>query len=164
MLRTGVLSPQRSSGSARPVTAQRTHDAGRFNELGTTVTSGSPSMPWRYSGVMAGKYGRLCEHLRALQETEWRASFAEIEEVLGLDLPASARSHAAWWSNDGGHSQARAWLDAGFRTSESDTSRRTVLFRRVVADRSREPTVQPPRRRAARPRKRAERPAGPSIA
>ena len=121
-------------------------------------------MPWRYSGVMAGKYGRLCEHLRALQETEWRASFAEIEEVLGLDLPASARSRAAWWSN-GGHSQARAWLDAGFRTSELDISRRTVLFRRVVAAGSREPTVQPPRRRVVRPRKSNERlVAGPSIA
>lgn len=112
---------------------------------------------------MAGRYGSLCEHLRALQETEWRASFAEVEEVLGFDLPASARSHAAWWSN-GGHSHARAWLDAGFRTSELDISRRTLRFRRVVADRVHETTVQPARRRVARVRKSAERPvAGSSI-
>ena len=77
---------------------------------------------------MAGKYSRLCEHLRALKEAEWRASFAEIEDVLRRNLPASARSHAAWWSN-GGHSHARAWLDAGFKTSELDLSRQTVLFR-----------------------------------
>ena len=122
MLRTDVLSPQQSFGLGSACDRQRTHDAGRFNELRNHRHEGSPSMPWRYSAAMAGKYGRLCEHLRALQETEWRASFAEIEEVLGLDLPASARSHAAWWSNDDGHSQARAWLDAGFRTSELDTS------------------------------------------
>ena len=120
-------------------------------------------MPWRYSAAMAGKYGRLCEHLRALQETEWRAGFAEIEEVLGLDLPASARSHAAWWSN-GGHSHAGAWLDAGFKTSELDLSRQTVVFRRAVAAGSREPIVRPARR-VAHARKSDERPvAGSSIA
>ena len=121
-------------------------------------------MPRRYSAAMAGKYGRLSEHLRALQETVWRASFAEIEEVLGLDLPASARSHAAWWSN-GGHSHARAWLDAGFKTSELDLSRQTVVFRRTLATGSREPIVRPARRRVAHARMSAERPvAGPSIA
>ena len=113
---------------------------------------------------MAGKYSRLCEHLRALKEAKWRASFAEIEDVLRRNLPASARSHAAWWSN-GGHSHARAWLDAGFKTSELDLSRQTVLFRRTVAAGSREPTVRPARRRVAHARKSAERPvAGPSIA
>jgi len=69
------------------LTAQRTHGANRFDELRNRPHEGSLSMPWRYSATMAGKYGRLCEHLRALQETEWRAGFAEIEEVLGLDLP-----------------------------------------------------------------------------
>ena len=113
---------------------------------------------------MAGRYGRLCEHLRALEDAEWRASFAGVEEVLGFDLPASARRHAAWWSN-GGHSHAQAWLEAGFRTSELDISRQTVRFRRVVGDRSHEPTLQTARRRVARGRKSAERPvAGPSIA
>ena len=51
--------------------------------------------------------------------------------MLGADLPASARKHSAW--ANGGHSQARAWLDAGFETCELDFSRRTVVFRRTRA-------------------------------
>lgn len=81
---------------------------------------------------MASKYAPLFEHLRTLLAGAWRASFADVERVLGADLPASARKHSAWWAN-GGHSQARAWLDAGFETCELDLSRRTVLFRRIGA-------------------------------
>lgn len=87
------------------------------------------------------KYDRLCEYLRTLQESEWLASFTDIEDVLGVGLPASAKSYAAWWSNSG-HHHARAWTDAGFKTCELNISRRTIVFRRVAADRSHEPKVR----------------------
>lgn len=79
------------------------------------------------------KYDGLRAHLEALRTDRWEASFSEIEQVLGFKLPPSAREYHAWW----GHEQhptaphKRAWLDAGWRTSRANLSRRTVRFERV---------------------------------
>lgn len=44
--------------------------------------------------------------------------FAEIERILAVDLPSSARRHRAWWANDAkGHVQAQAWLEVGWKCS-----------------------------------------------
>ena len=102
---------------------------------------------------MASKYAPLCDHLRALQTSRWRASFAEIEGVLRSKLPASARRHKQWWSN-GGHSHSRAWTDAGFEVYKLDMSGQTVLFRRTSTAELEE-TTQP--KRTAHARKRTER-------
>lgn len=78
------------------------------------------------------KYGALQLHLSRLQRDEWNATFAQIEEILGFNLPASARKYPAWWANqsDGGHSQSQAWLEAGWQTSDLDLSGSTVRFQR----------------------------------
>lgn len=56
-------------------------------------------------------------------------TFAEIEDVIGCQLPPSARRREEWWSNSpSGHSQARAWLRASYRTSRVDLARETVEF------------------------------------
>lgn len=74
-------------------------------------------------------------HVRLLSERGpiVRLTFAEIEEVLGRKLPASARKFTSWWSNDScrraGHSQKRAWLDAGFAAKVS-LKNLTVEFER----------------------------------
>ena len=46
-----------------------------------------------------GKYRKLYAHLRDLGAHEWRTSFNEIEEILGFNLPPSARRHRPWWAN-----------------------------------------------------------------
>jgi len=75
------------------------------------------------------KYFPLYEHLRARPLTEWTASFAEIEEILGIPLPPSARKHSAWWSNSRvGHDYAQSWLDAGFDTRRRDFVNEHVTF------------------------------------
>lgn len=74
-----------------------------------------------------GKYAPLFSHLQARDADRWRAAFEEIEAVLGLPLPASARRHNAWWSN-GGHRHADSWGDAGFRTSAVDLAGGRVTF------------------------------------
>ncbi len=44
-------------------------------------------------------------------------SFKDIERIIGNTLPKSAYVHAeAWWSNNYDHSQAIAWMDAGYET------------------------------------------------
>ena len=104
------------------------------------------------------KYAPLAEHLRTLQANAWQASFVEVEALLEADLPSSARKYAEWWSNGSGHTQARAWVDAGFQTCELDISRQTVLFRRTGI-RDSEAAGRKPLNSGAPTRKAAERPA-----
>ena len=113
--------------------------------------------------AMVGKYARLCECLRALKASKWQASFADIEDIVGADLPASARRYAAWWSN-GGHSHARAWMDAGFETCDLSISARTVVFRRTGAKAPNKPTPQSTRRAVTYEDRRTDRPEGTPIA
>ena len=81
-----------------------------------------------------GKYRRLYQHLRALEAQEWRATFGDIETVIGFPLPPSARLHRPWWGNQrggNGHSHALAWSVAGWETAEVDMDSETLLFRRT---------------------------------
>lgn len=82
--------------------------------------------------ALRGKYRRLYTHLCGLPTREWRTTFGEIESIVGFELPASARLHRPWWSNQrggNGHSQALAWTVAGWETAEVDMDAETLLFR-----------------------------------
>jgi hypothetical protein len=78
------------------------------------------------------KYDALSQRLAAEASAEWRATFAEIEKVLGFPLPPSARTHRPWWANEfkGRHVQSRAWLDNGWRTEEVNLPGEVVIFRK----------------------------------
>lgn len=78
------------------------------------------------------KYEPLRTYLDGRSETTVRATFAQIEEILGVALPPSARKYRPWWANEqaGTHVHARAWLDAGRRTSNVDLKAGTVEFLR----------------------------------
>ena len=87
--------------------------------------------------AMRGKYRRLYAHLSGLRFREWRSSFAEVEAVLGFQLPLSARMHRAWWANQSrgnGHSHALAWTTAGWETAQVDMEAETLLFQRKDAE------------------------------
>ena len=81
------------------------------------------------------KYQRLADRLAGLAGPEWRATFAEIEKLLGSALPKAAAGKA-WWA-DG--AAARQWIDAGW-TAEADPAAGKVVFRKTAA----EPAAQPP--------------------
>lgn len=75
------------------------------------------------------KYHPLFEHLLFSGKGAVAMSFAEIESVVGEPLPLSARTRREWWSNsESGHSQARAWMRAGYRTSKVDLAGETAIF------------------------------------
>jgi hypothetical protein len=75
------------------------------------------------------KYHPLFEHLLFSGQGRLSMTFAEIEDVIEARLPPSARRREEWWSNSpNGHSQARAWLRAGYRTSGVDLARETIEF------------------------------------
>jgi hypothetical protein len=54
------------------------------------------------------KYQPLAQRLQGHPGDEWKASFSEIEEVLGFPLPKTARSGKSWWTG-ADKPQAKAW-------------------------------------------------------
>ena len=78
------------------------------------------------------KYGALTHYLAGIPHREVRLKFSDIERVLNSKLPASARSHRAWWSNNGSNSvMTKAWLDAGWRSEKVDMTNESLVFRRA---------------------------------
>ncbi|WP_041375687.1 DUF7662 domain-containing protein [Polymorphum gilvum] len=78
------------------------------------------------------KYDPLRAHLARLDEVLWAARLEDVEQILGSDLPKSAREHRTWWANSGGSLvHQNAWLDAGWRVERTDLKRSLVVFRRL---------------------------------
>jgi hypothetical protein len=82
-----------------------------------------------------GKYSPLGEFLKRHEgEAVVKTSFREIEDKLGFQLPKSAYTHRAWWSNNVSNSaMTKVWRRAGFRTERVDMKNQTLVFRRVKA-------------------------------
>lgn len=78
------------------------------------------------------KYQRLADRLSRHPRDHWRASFAELEEVLGFPLPKSAREREGWWSNETMTERTHklAWLKQGWRAEDVDQVSGMVTFRR----------------------------------
>lgn len=78
------------------------------------------------------KYAALKRFLGGQSQDRLGMSFADIERVLETPLPASAYRRAAWWANDAtGHAQAKAWLEAGFKTEQVNIEGKSVTFARI---------------------------------
>ena len=82
---------------------------------------------------MSNKYRKLTLHLSSIDETEWPATFAEIESILGFSLPESARQYQAWWSNQM-RSQSLAWQSAGWKATALDLENERVTFVYVAGE------------------------------
>lgn len=78
------------------------------------------------------KYNALRRHLESEAGTSVEMSFDEVDTIVG-GLPASARHHSAWWSNEreGRHVQAHAWMDAGWRVAQVNLTAENVRFTRT---------------------------------
>ena len=79
------------------------------------------------------KYQPLSERLAASPGDEWRASFSELESVLGFPLPKAARTSRGWWANDSGKAHSRAWSAHGWAVGDVDHAAGRVVFRRGAA-------------------------------
>lgn len=79
------------------------------------------------------KYAPLKQHLERRQGRPALMTFEDIEEILGAGLPPSAVRHRSFWANDneGWHSHARAWAEAGYRVAWIDRKDRVVRFERT---------------------------------
>lgn len=76
------------------------------------------------------KYDALTGYLRNRHDSEWNATFAEIEQILGSSLPRSAYEHRPWWANrsEQNGSQCLGWQNAGWETRDVDLTNRSVCF------------------------------------
>jgi hypothetical protein len=80
------------------------------------------------------KYEPLGEYLKRQDKERVPMTFAEIERVTGVKLPASAMKHRPWWSNNPQNSvMTKVWLDAGYESEQVDMAKRKLVFRRVRA-------------------------------
>lgn len=63
------------------------------------------------------KYIKLKEYLKKSNLPMITLTFADIEKIIYAKLPKSAYDYSEqWWSNNYDHSQAIAWIDAGYET------------------------------------------------
>ncbi|MGI0488965.1 helix-turn-helix domain-containing protein [Pantanalinema rosaneae CENA516] len=77
------------------------------------------------------KYQPLLEYLRHNDRSQITLTFAEIETVIGIALPESARKQRGWWSNRSkGALQASAWMSAGYLVAQLDLANEQVTFRK----------------------------------
>jgi len=77
------------------------------------------------------KYYPLYTYLHTQSLDELTLTLAEIESLLGLPLPASARANRAWWSNRSrGAVQADAWMSAGYHVETIDLENERITFRK----------------------------------
>lgn len=74
------------------------------------------------------KYRYLSEYLKTSGRKTVSMSFDEIEQIVGFNLPSSARSHRAFWANSTTHSIALSWLSVGYKTVEVNITSENVTF------------------------------------
>lgn len=80
-----------------------------------------------------GKYDPLAERLAGETGDRWSATFAEVEALLGADLPKAARVRESWWTADPDAAHSRAWAQAGWRAAAADLGAERVEFARADA-------------------------------
>lgn len=78
------------------------------------------------------KYHKLKSYLSSRTESRFSMTFDEVAAAAAVSLPTSACLYPAWWANDASrHVQARAWLDAGYRSENVDLKARRLEFVRT---------------------------------
>ncbi|MDE0051642.1 MAG: hypothetical protein OXO52_17770 [Rhodospirillales bacterium] len=79
------------------------------------------------------KYAALEAHLRESGQNTVPMTFADIERVIGSDLPPSAFKHRPWWSNNPSNSSiTQSWLKAGYKTENVDMAGKKLVFAKAA--------------------------------
>ena len=94
------------------------------------------------------KYSSLSRYLlRRGQFTDhFTLRFAEIDGIIGDNLPFGAVRDIEWWANSRGSAQGRAWIDVGWKVESVDLNQRTVTFVRVAEPKPQEEEKKPKRK------------------
>jgi hypothetical protein len=80
---------------------------------------------------LTSKYDPLRRHLMQTGSEPTQMTFSDIEQVIGLPLPMSARTSDSWWLDRAPNkhrAHAKAWLDASRQIGSVDRVNETVIF------------------------------------
>ncbi|MFI0355153.1 DUF262 domain-containing protein [Actinomadura sp. 9N407] len=88
-----------------------------------------------------GKYLRLWQWLLDQSHDSIMVTFTQVEQIIGMPLPQSARDHLAHWYGYEGTALGRAIRDAAWRAREVMLTSETVIFVRDDAGNIKEPEV-----------------------
>ena len=79
------------------------------------------------------KYENLNTYLSTQARDLIPMTFAEIERIIGSDLPPSSEKHRAWWSNNSSNNvMTKQWLAAGYKTESVDMAGEKLVFKRFA--------------------------------
>ena len=81
------------------------------------------------------KYAVLGQFLNSVSVREITLTFAEVEEILGFELPPSARRGKGFWINtvnDFVPPCGPGWVSVGWRVVSRDVEKEMVTFEKVV--------------------------------
>jgi hypothetical protein len=83
--------------------------------------------------VKRAKYSPLGSYLsyRGHFTNVVKLSFAQIDGIIGDNLPLSALRSEDWWTNSQSHAHSRIWLNAGWQVENVDLKEGTVTFRKI---------------------------------
>jgi hypothetical protein len=105
--------------------------AGDQAENGRTAGAGRRRRRSRQTrAALNSRYAGISEYLKAQTGPTAEATFGDLEAAIGSNLPASAERHRAWWANTERNTQARVWMEEGWRVDRVDFDNRTVHFSR----------------------------------
>lgn len=81
----------------------------------------------------SSRYAPLHQYLSELELEidNHRLSFEQISNIMGAPLPRSASDHRAWWANTESHSQALAWISAGWKVEGVNLEDEEINFVRL---------------------------------
>lgn len=74
------------------------------------------------------KFENLTNYLKEKNEDTIKMSFSNIENIIGFPLPESASKHRAYFANVFDHSISKAWMEAGYRSSNVNIYNKTIEF------------------------------------
>lgn len=77
------------------------------------------------------KYEPIKDYLMNCRSNRIQLTYDEIEKIIKKSLPDSAYKYREWWAN-GGHSQADAWLDAGWKVEEVNLGKSVVFIKDIA--------------------------------
>jgi hypothetical protein len=80
------------------------------------------------------KYSSLSRYLlrRGQYTSHFTLKFAEVEAIIGDNLPFGAVRDTEWWANSRATAQGRAWINVGWQVESVDLQQRVVTFVRVA--------------------------------
>ena len=81
--------------------------------------------------ALNSRYAGIAGYLKGQSGQTAEATFTELEEAIGNSLPASAERHRAWWANTERNTQARVWMEEGWRVDQVDFDERKVTFSKM---------------------------------